>query len=99
MPEPVWRSDVMGEEWQKRGLKSIPPPNSVFVADGVFPGSHKDAVGAFQEEILVDISVRDGYCDVMLTASIRSPHMPYWNDPEVVRWLQRVNGRILNTQE
>jgi hypothetical protein len=68
------------------------------VADGVLPGSHKDAVGAFQEEILVDISVRDGYWGVMLTASI-SPHMPYWNDPEVVRWLQRVNGRILNTQE
>jgi len=24
-----------------------------------------------------------------------SPFMPYWNDPEVVSWLKRVNGRIL----
>ena len=24
-----------------------------------------------------------------------SPFMPYWNDPEVVNWLKRVNGRIM----
>ena len=44
MPKPVWSSDVMGEAWQKPMETSIPPPNSVFVADGVHPGSHKDAV-------------------------------------------------------
>jgi hypothetical protein len=33
-----------GEAWQKPMETSIPPPNSVFVADEVLPGSHKDAV-------------------------------------------------------
>jgi len=42
----------------------------------------------------VDIAVRDGYWGIMLTGSM-SPYMPYWNDPEVVRWLQHVNRRIL----
>ena len=27
MPEPVWSSDVMKKAWQKRGSKSMPPPN------------------------------------------------------------------------
>jgi hypothetical protein len=51
-------------------------------------------VGQRHEEIPTDIAIRDGYWGIMLTVNM-SPYFRYWNDPEVVRWLQRMNERIL----
>lgn len=76
-----------------RGLPLVTDETGAFWPP-INTGIYRDPIGQRHEEILIDIAIRDGYWGIMPTASV-SPFMPYWNDPAVVKWLQRVNSRIL----
>jgi hypothetical protein len=82
---------------RERGLPLVLDETGAFWPP-INTGIYADPVGQRHEEILVDIAIRDGYWGIMPTASM-SPYMPYWNDPAVVRWLQRVNARIRRRAE